>query len=208
MIRIAELRDEVAEIRRESGGNPRIHPNGFIQLDLEPVEENWHASHKKGHSGASKRLHIWNPPGFELPHQSTVNEIHDHVFDMRSTVVRGRLWQYLYELEASDEPQHEEYEAVYAKNSDSRLKPTGKRGTLRAVQWFPIAAGASYTQPAFTLHDSSADGLVVTVMRKTEIHDGIPHVICPIGQPPDNSFDRASAMPAEEIWAAIDASLA
>src|SRR5687768_2884644 len=95
---VEALREVVGGIKDAGGGNPRVHPNGFIQLDLEDVPESWHASHKQGHSGAARRMHIWNPPGVELPHQQTVNEIHDHVFDMKSNVVRGVLVQRLYEF--------------------------------------------------------------------------------------------------------------
>ncbi len=212
MIVLRDLRDEVTSVFAREGGNPRVHPNGFIQLDLEPVPASWHASHQRGHSGASRRLHIWNPPGIELPHQDTYNEVHDHVFDMESEVVRGALWQHLYELvddPASDAPLFEAYRAVYEKNSDSRLEPTGARGVLREVERFLVPSGETYTQPAFTLHDSVPDqgGCVVTVMTKSAIHDGDATVVCPADQPPDNDFDRAAAAPADEIWQAIWQSL-
>lgn len=209
-----QLRRETERIHDSGGGNIRVHPNGFIQLDLEPVEESWHKSHKRGHSGASRRLHIWNPPGIELPHQKTVNEIHDHVFDMRSTLIRGRLIQKLYwfVIGAAEEATHELYRAVYAKNSDSRLEATGILGVIKLAQAYPIFADDGYTgfynQQAFTFHDSDpGNGLVVTVMEKTKIHDGDASVLCPIETPPDNSFDRASAAPTEELWEAVFRSL-
>ncbi len=208
MTTLRELKAEITPIFASFGGNPRVHPNGFIQLDLEPVPESWHASHQRGHSGASRRLHIWNPTGIELPRQDTVNEIHDHVFDMQSEVVSGALWQVLYELRdargRSVEPTHEAYEAVYEKSSDSRLRPTGLVGELVEVERFKVGHGKTYIQPAFTLHNSVPEGSpVVTVMTKTAIHDGDATVICLIDQPPDNDFDRASAAPVDEIWQAI-----
>lgn len=221
---------------RRRGAQPRVHPNGFIQLDLEaPADERWHEGKQAGHSGADLRLHVWNPPGVDLPHQDTVNEIHDHVFDMRSTVVRGELTQRLYEfviggvelppqgqgLPAGEGPPaleqtHEIYRAVYDKTSSSRLESLGVRGYLRNVadQW--VRTGQSYTQPAFTLHDSQPGSVflgtrsvpcVVTLMQKTAVHDGIPTVVCPLGQSPDNDFDRATAAPQELLWEAINASL-
>lgn len=220
VIDLVALQEEVAYIRADDGGNPRVHPNGFIQLDLDPVPETWHASHKKGHSGARRRLHIWNPPGVQLPHQGTVNEIHDHVFDMHSEIVKGQLWQCLYEFDqissgtatfpsSVPKPTHELYQAVYAKNSDSRLEPTGKKGWLKMINRFPVRERGSYEQPAFTLHDTETPaGLVVTVMTKMKVHDGEASVICPVDTPPDNSYDRAAAMPKEEIWEAIERSLA
>lgn len=206
------LRQIVAGIKAAGGGNPRVHPNGFIQLDLAEVEGSWHESHKKGHSGAARRLHIWNPPDIELPHQGTVNEVHTHVFDMQSRVVRGMLVQCLYEfMDRTDAtpPTHEMYRAVYAKNSDSRLDSTGRVGTLRAYERFGVRAGFTYTQRAHTFHDTETpEGLCVTLMTKTKVHNGDAYVVCPINTPPDNSFDRASAAPVELLWEAIERSLA
>lgn len=207
--RRAELQIEVKSVFEEGGGNPRVHPNGFIQLDLEPVPESWHASHQRGHSGASRRLHIWNPVGIDLPRQHTHNEVHDHVFDMHSLIMYGCLTQHLFGLEiGTDEPAtHEMYRAVYEKNSDSRLMSIGIVGVLDRYQSFTIMDGQSYTQPAFTFHDSAPSGLVVTVMTKQTIHDGEAHVLCPIGVEPDNDFDRASAASSKELWSAIMGSI-
>lgn len=205
-----DLMTRVHALREASQGNPRVHPNGFIQLDLDTVEDNWHDSHKQGHSGGMRRLHIWNPPGFELPRQGTVNEIHDHVFDMRSNVVRGVLAQQLYLFIVGDtRVTHELYRAVYQKNSDSRLEAMGVSGWLANKSTEVIGSGESYVQPAFTLHDSNPGGsLVVTVMEKLKVHEGEATVVCPVDTKPDNSFDRASAAPTDYLWRAIMASLA
>lgn len=226
--RLLDQARELVAVARERGAQPRIHPNGFLQLDLKPPEsESWHEGKQAGHSGADLRLHIWNPPDHELPHQDTVNEVHDHVFDMRSTVVRGRLTQRLYEFvvggtrmvgpggSEAHVRSHEIYRAVYDKTSSSRLEPLGVQGVLRHLTDRLVIAGEGYTQPAFTLHDSLPNdhghinsGLVVTLMEKVAVREGIPTVVCPIGQPPDNDFDRATAAPQDYLWSAIEASLA
>jgi hypothetical protein len=212
---------ELTDAARERGAQPRVHPNGFIQLDLKPpADERWHEGKQAGHSGADLRLHVWNPPDVELPYQDTVNEIHDHVFDMFSTVVRGQLVQSLYEFiiggidPATWVPYplgHELYRAVYDKTSSSRLEPLGVRGHLKRVVAYPITAEMrhpEYTQRAFTLHDSDAGSeTVVTLMQKQQVHEGIPTVVCPLGSPPDNDFDRATAAPQDLLWDAIDRSL-
>ena len=61
------------------------------------------SQHHEGHSGASLRLHIWNPPGHELPHQETINELHTHVFDMHSTIVRGKMNQRIFTFAVGSE---------------------------------------------------------------------------------------------------------
>jgi hypothetical protein len=204
------VRETVKRVKEDGRGNIRVHPNGFIQLDLIPVAEDWHASYQKGHSGATLRLHIWNPPDHDLPHQKTVNEIHDHVFDMHSTVIKGVLQQWLYSFVVGTHhaATHELYRAVYDKKSDSRLEASGVRGVLRIEGGLPVTAGNSYSQPAFTLHDSDAQDCVVTVMSKTEVHEGNPVVLCPIGEEPDNSYDRATAAPEDYLWSAVEAAIA
>lgn len=210
MIDLVELREEVSVIQGRGGGNPRIHPNGFIQLDLEPVADSWHASHQQGHSGAARRLHIWNPPGVKLPRQDTVHEIHDHVFDMRSTVVKGQLWQrrFAFEVGGAKAPTHELYRAVYAKNSDSRLEALGVLGIVRPIERYAVDEDSSYTQAAGTFHDTETPlGLVVTVMEKTAVVFQQAHVLVPTYTEPDNEFDRASAASPELLWEAIEVSL-
>lgn len=210
MIDLHELREEVAVVQGRGGGNPRIHPNGFIQLDLEPVADTWHDSHQVGHSGAARRLHIWNPPGVKLPRQDTVHEIHDHVFDMRSTVVRGELWQRRYEfcVGGLKVATHHLYRAVYGAKSDSRLEALDVYGIVRPVERYAVEEGMSYTQPASTFHDTETPvGCVVTVMEKTDIVATQAHVLIPKDVEPDNEFDRASAASSELLWEAIGVSL-
>lgn len=205
----------LTEAAKERGAQPRVHPNGFIQLDLtSPAAEGWHEGKQEGHSGADLRLHVWNPPGIELPHQDTVNEIHDHVFDMRSTVVRGALIQrlFMFVIGRTGEQTHELYRAVYDQKSSSRLEPMDIIGKLSLYDEFVTYVGRTYAQPAFTLHDSATipefeGGLVVTMMEKTAVYRGTPRVICPVGQAPDNDFDRATAAPQALLWQAIDLAL-
>ena len=206
---VDRLRAEVLHLRDNGKGNIRVHPNSFIQVDLDPAEDSWHESHKQGHSGAMRRLHIWNPDAHDLPRQKTVNEIHDHVFDMHSTVIKGTLTQKLYWFVVGgiDQASHELYRAVYNKSSDSRLEALGIKGVLRRFDSFNIHMTQTYTQPAFTLHDSEPIGCTVTVMEKTDVHEGEASVLCPIGSPPDNSFDRASAADPDYLWQAVEASL-
>jgi hypothetical protein len=44
-------------------------------------------------------------------------------------------------------------------------------------------------------------------MEKTAVHTGDAYVLCPVGQPPDNSYDRAAAAPADYLWSAVEASI-
>jgi hypothetical protein len=224
------VRDRVAQVKDDGRGRPRVHagragnarvhPNGFIQLDLIPTEEDWHGSHQKGHSGSTLRLHIWNPPDHPLPHQGTTNEIHTHVFDMNSNVIRGKMNQRIYSLVVGSEwyehrhtPKrpHQRvklYKAVYKKSGDSRLFDTEITGLLIEDFDYSVFEGQTYFQPAFTFHDSDPEGCTVTVMEKTVVHDGDAYVLVPTDIEPDNSYDRANAAPEDFLWSAIEAAIA
>lgn len=216
------VRENVARLRAERQGNIRVHPNGFIQVDLAVVEGSWHASHQKGHSGSTLRLHVWNPPEHALPRQETVNEVHTHVFDMHSTIIRGTMEQRIYSFSFGSEwhthraktydngqmkIEVDLYKAIYAKSGDSRLEFTGLTGMMVEDFHWSVHQRQTYYQPAFTFHDSDAQGCVVTVMEKQEVHDGEAYVLVPNGIEPDNSFDR-SAFDPDYLWSAIEAAIA
>lgn len=164
---------------------PRIHPNGFIQLDL----------------ANDTRLHVW--PDGAIPRQGTVNTIHDHKFDMTSTVLCGELIQLRYhalpeghEFMALTSPTHEVYQAegTGSQTRNSILQPTGNRVEPSLTSKVTLKAGESYTQPRYTLHDTQWNGLTATLMHKSNTDtDYNPRVLCPIGAPPDNDYDRWKA---------------
>jgi hypothetical protein len=210
------VRQAVERVKEDGRGNIRVHPNCFIQLDLIPVAEDWHASYQKGHSGSTLRLHVWNPPRHYLPRQGTVNEVHTHVFDMHSSVVRGTMEQRIYtfaygsewHIHRNSNPPIKLYRAVYEKSGDSRLEDTGLLGTMIEDFHWSVHAGQTYDQPAFTFHDSDPMGCTVTVMEKTNVHEGDAYVLVPADIEPDNSFDRANAAPEDFLWSAVEAAIA
>ena len=79
------------------------------------------------------------------------------------------------------------YKAIYGKGADSRLEDTGIRGCVIEDFVFAVHQGETYTQPAFTFHDSDPEGCTVTVMEKTEIHKGDAYVLIPLDIEPDNA---------------------
>lgn len=214
MISLADVRMEV----HTRGRNPRVHPNGFLQLDLVADDEQLPdaslstrirgATKPRGHSGTRRRLHIWNPPMIELPKQKVVTSIHDHIFDMRSTVVMGTLWQVLYKLVPDRFGAWHIAIARYSGAGESTLHPGDERFSAVPYNRFPITSGQRYTQPASTFHDSEAHGTVVTVMEKTKIYpDRDARALVRHGLDPDNSFDRRNAMDEDALWNVIEKTL-
>src|SRR5665213_567737 len=55
----------------DAGSLPRVHGNGFIQLDVDPVT----------------RIHFWGH--HEIPRAKPMTPVHDHVFDFTSAVTKG-----------------------------------------------------------------------------------------------------------------------
>ena len=67
-----DIREEIG-IARTADRRPRVHGNGFIQLDLTD----------------RRRLHVWGD--HRIPRQSVPSTIHDHTFSFKSTIILGQL---------------------------------------------------------------------------------------------------------------------
>lgn len=180
---------ELVEHARSQGRRPRVHPNGFLQLDLA--------------DDGTRRLHIWHP---DLPRQDVKTAIHDHIFDMVSFVHKGTLVQVELDFTLNHEghPDHEIYMARYDGRSKSQLEPTGVLVARQHFDRYPVGEGEVYTQPAFTFHESvPGTEVVVTMMDKQSVHRGEPRVLVPVGQEPDNSFRREDA-DEQFLWKLIE----
>jgi hypothetical protein len=191
------LRELVARIRTDFN-EPRVHPSGFIQLDLS--------------RDASMRLHVWpdemRSEG-EIPCQTTKTPIHDHKFDMESMVICGSLKQTIYNADLDGFPTHEIYIADYGlkpASVNTILRPTGVRVAVgtRDTEW--IEEGRTYYQSYRTFHSSDNYGLTATLMMKADIYQEPARVLCRIGETPDNDFDRLE-VDQDVLWAYIDAAL-
>jgi|SRR5271166_332402 len=184
-----------------SGRIPRVHPNGFIQLDLN--EEH------------SMRLHVW--PLAELPNrQKTNHPIHDHSFDMTSMVLTGKLVNETLVFDVISMvgwtphrtwPSYREYRGVKIGSEETILEPTGNYGLLSTAKRQHITTGQSYQVPAKTFHNSIAEGLTATLMSKLDGQPYNPRVLVPVGVEPDNDFRREQTKP-EILWEQIELALA
>lgn len=154
---------------------PVVHPNGFLQLDLS--------------GNRDLRLHIFHNA---IPRQTQRTSIHDHIFDMRSTVLLGNLTDLSYEVVADPDGPYEVHQARAIQCEETNLFPIGQRVRLDEADRRHVKRGEVYELPAFTFHDSrpDPDGFVVTVMRKTKQRVGTAKVLVPHGVEPDNEFSR------------------
>jgi hypothetical protein len=170
---------------QEIGTVPRIHGNGFMQLDF-----------KNG-----QRLHIWGHP--DLPRQKIDTSIHNHRFNFRSEIIVGRLINAVYDFsKVTDAPTHALFEPVTRDGEDTVLEPVA--GAFKVMLHHPamrlISAGQSYNMHGMKYHESFTDRPSASIMTKIGSSGNSPRVLVPIGTAPDNEFNRNNAMPVEHMW--------
>jgi hypothetical protein len=168
---------------KATGRRPRVHPNGFVQFDIEPN---------------IMRLNVW--PAEPIPgHPGRVHPIHNHSFDINSTIIHGELTNDVYAFRPStDYVTHILHEAERVNEHDSVLKivPAG-------APWFPIptghlvllssrryAPGQRYSLERNLFHDSVADGLTATLMTLEKPGRYQPKVAIPLTVNPMNDYRR------------------
>jgi hypothetical protein len=161
---------------RRSGEVPRLHGNGFIQLNL---------------AGTNERLHIWPDDGVKA--QSVSTPIHDHVYSFKSRILLGTLSHLVYRTSFSNNGAYRLYQAEPRAQEDTILVPiSGSRCNLILEEEHVLEQGDAYSFKAFEFHESRGSGLTATVMRKTVVFDGKARVVCPADKNPDNDFNRYS----------------
>lgn len=191
------LWDEIDQARRE-GRQPRVHPNGFLQLDLEPD--------RMSTSRPKRQLHIFDD---RLPRQTVRTLVPDHIFSMSSFVVKGIILNDTYVAVPDEEGDLEIYQAQEMKCTETNLVPTGERVTLKLKRTEYVYMGESYRPPAlaFAFHDSRHEGVAVTIMTKHATVEGAkPRVLVPVDAPPDNSFSRED-QDIDALWECIEEAL-
>lgn len=179
---------------RDAGKRPRVHGNGFIQLDL--TEES--------------RLHVWGDP--RIPRQKSYTPIHDHVFGFESTIIVGRLLNVIYGINRSEHGDYRIYTPTIREDEDTVLGPTDI-----CVTAYPVSATLidwntrtrSYYQDPFIFHETFVTGPAATIITKdgktqaqgAEIE---PRVLVRVDQQPDNEFNRYTAAPEDKLWRIIE----
>lgn len=131
---------------------PRIHPNGFIQLDIVP---------------GKTRLNVWVPEGVFCG--SRAHPIHNHSYDISSRILKGALTNLTY-LDRWATPAHATHilhtaSKVPGTQNETVLVPIPKGYTrLVSQKADTYAAGEGYVLERETLHDSLPHGLTATLM--------------------------------------------
>lgn len=182
---------------RNEGRVPRVHGNGFIQLDLDPTT----------------RLHVWGHP--DIPRQSITSAIHDHVFDFRSEVLVGELHNYRYNVVADRDGVFRVYRPRVRQGEDTILVADDEPNRVHAHQSEieVVPAGDAYSMERGQFHETVVNAPTITLMRKNgktlgqNPNGARPRVLVPFEFQPDNNFNRYDALPVEKIWWIIEAML-
>ncbi len=178
---------------------PRLHGNGFIQLDIPPDIY-----------GHERRLNIWDPE-LEGLGQIVRTGIHDHRFSFLSRIIVGHQINVEYKLDniSSDEYPPKDGYHIY--------KPIRKEGTedtklerfsayeyklvVNRVDEIPL--GQSYYMDMSKFHDTLPQDLTATIMTKMFVDESkIPSVMVSVNEEPDNEFDR-DTVDKEILWDSI-----
>lgn len=185
--RLRQLHGEILSAK-ERGAAPRVHGNGFVQLDLTP----------------QRRLHIWGDP--RVPRQIVPSTIHDHTFSFSSTIYCGQLVHRAMRLHQDHIGAYAMYHAVCNHGEDTRLVADGNRYNPVITSERLLRVGDQYQFEARKFHETVAPWLCVTVIDKdgpTLAQGGPnPNVLVPVGLEPDNTFDRYQTR-AELLWQVI-----
>lgn len=185
------LNELIWHARDVAGAAPRVHGNGFIQLNL----------------SETVRLHVWGHP--DIPRQKTDTPIHDHRFGFHSVVLRGMMCNVSYHVYWDEHSwTHFPYEAKTRQGEDTVLVPCNTTHGSRLVSKKSLyTPGQSYAMNPGDVHESIPNGLTVTLVSKHGI-DGVrtPRVYVPVGTKPDNTFNRYD-FPENDLWKIITKAL-
>jgi len=180
---------------RKLGNKPRVHPNGFIQLDLD----------------AARRLHVWHP---RLPYrQKTFSPVHDHIFDFDSELLVGRLVNVKYLPKENASGSHQKWQVGLIAGENTKLMKVDEvRYSLYPVEVNITQPGYVYHMEKYVLHETLTNEPTMTIMTKSnaELTTG-PNcqgasVMVPWNEEPDNDF-RRDAVDTHILWGLIDETL-
>lgn len=164
---------------RDSELKPRVHPNGFIQVDINSVF----------------RMHVWHP---SLPYrQKTYHPIHDHIFGFQSHVYSGRLIHVPYLIEEDPEGTHIFWQATHIVGTEKCILKQVDGKCLRLVGELAKAVqpGEDYYFAPFLFHETLSNEPTMTIIKKNAETFGqgstqAPRIAVPVGVEPDNDFQR------------------
>lgn len=154
------------------------------------------------------RVHIWHPslikPGIE---ESGL--CHDHRFDMRSSVLAGKIIQTEFHLEPDRGGDWKTLRVLHAREAMARGGsfhhdpiPTGDY-FRRTPTNYEVGAGRGYTFDKFAFHETRAEGVTITLIEKSAQEDVNARILAPRGMAVVHAFTETQS-PEEFAGAVAD----
>jgi len=165
---------------------PRVHGNGFIQLEITD----------------RTRIHVWPYKDDRLKVQQTYTGIHSHRFSFTSLILQGALLHKRYEFILGGSGKYR----LWVPDKKEGLAPTEIYGDLKPTGQVLHRAGDVYTMEAGEIHEAEPyDGPAVTFMTKIpsgwEVYP--PVIVILKDEKPDNDFDRDLSNDPKVLWEII-----
>lgn len=144
------------------------------------------------------RVHVWHP-SLEKPGIKYSGKIHDHRFDLRSTVLLGSIGHVEYNLTPRVDGSWETHEVVNARKAmadstvykggvfDGQVASTGDYFSANQVP-FTFREGEIYIFPKGLFHESHVNGLCVTLVRKQNQEERKAKILAPRGREVTHAF--------------------
>lgn len=143
------------------------------------------------------RVHVWHPE-LRMPDMLDSGLMHDHRFDLDSTVLVGRMIHTVFVLEPSARGSHQVWNVMNARqvvgHSDAfKSKPlleleSEQRYNLGPPHTQRLGPGDSYRFLARRFHRSDVDGLTVTVCVKKNQREVPARILARVGHEPKHGF--------------------
>lgn len=157
------------------------------------------------------RVHIWHPSLIKDGIEES-GLCHDHRFQMRSSVLAGKIIQTDFHLEPDPEGDWETLRVLHAREAMARggsfhhdPMPTGDY-YRRIPTVYAVGEGSGYIFDKFAFHETRAEGVTVTLVEKSEQEDVNARILAPRGRPVVHAFTETQ--PPDEFSGALAAGLA
>lgn len=157
------------------------------------------------------RVHVWHPD-LERPGIRYSGKIHDHRFDLRSTVLLGSIGHIEYRLIPHPDGHWTTHEVVNARKAvaeggsfDGKVSGTGDFFNARTMPW-TFRERDVYLYPKGCFHESHVNGLCVTLVRKMNQEERKARILAPRGHEVVHAF--AEPKPEREWRPFVDEAVA
>lgn len=143
---------------------------------------------------AEYRVHVWHPH-LRLPEMDDSGLIHDHRFDLESTVVFGKIIHTVYNLELATRGAFQIWNVQNARSAEA----SGTKGWVESAgearynitgETFKYIPGQSYKFPKRCFHRTDVDGMTITLCRKLSQEDIPARILARYGREPKHGFEH------------------